>query len=102
MLWEDESRTAREGRRSRLAQLDWALELLEELNLRGEPTVPSAVRQRLEQLGILIMPQESPTAVLEKVLMVQEVYLLHPVEVYGEGRGAYRRSRARSDPSRGE
>ncbi len=84
--WEEETRSARDGRRSRLAELDWALELLEELNLKGEPTVPTALRTRLERLGIRIRPQDSPTAVLEKVLLVQEVYLLHPVEVFGGGR----------------
>lgn len=68
----------RAGRRSRLVQLDQALEILEELNLRGELTVPAPVRRSLEQLGVMILPRESPTAVLEKVLIVQEVYLLHP------------------------
>lgn len=84
--WEEESRSARDGRRSRLAELDWALEVLEELNLRGDATVPAWIRERLEKMGIRVRPQETPTGVLEKVLVVQEVYLLHPVEVYGGGR----------------
>jgi len=61
-----------------LVELDRALEILEELNLRGERLVPEALRGRLQALGVVILPRESPTAVLEKVLLVQEVYLLHP------------------------
>lgn len=79
MSWEGETGEGRADRRSRLIQLDRILETLEELNLRGEQMVPEAVRERLKQMGIPIMPQESPTTVLEKVLVVQEVYLLHPV-----------------------
>ena len=46
--------------------------------------VPESVRERLKQLGIPISPRESPTTVLEKVLVVQEVYLLHPVPPSGK------------------
>jgi len=73
----------RAGRRSRLVQLDRALEVLEDLNLRGERTVPETVLRSLEALGVMILPRESPTAVLEKVLIVQEVYLLHPAPPSG-------------------
>jgi len=83
LSWEDETGAVRAGRRSRLVQLDRALEVLEELNLRGERTVPETVRRNLEALGVMILPRESPTAVLEKVLIVQEVYLLHPAPPTG-------------------
>jgi hypothetical protein len=83
MSWDGESRAAREGRRTRLTELDGALEILEELNLRGEPTVPRAFRVRLQAMGVPTMPRDSPTSLLEKVLVVQEVYLLHPVEIDG-------------------
>jgi len=79
LSWEGETGDVRADRRSRLVQLDRILETLEELNLRGEQLVPEVVRERLKQLGILILPQETPTTVLEKVLLVQEVYLLHPM-----------------------
>ncbi|MHB1502196.1 MAG: hypothetical protein ACYCYK_13860 [Candidatus Dormibacteria bacterium] len=76
--WEDESGQVRASRRSRLVELDRALEILEELNLRGEQLVPEPLRAHLRALGLAILPRESPTSVLEKVLVVQEVYLLHP------------------------
>jgi hypothetical protein len=78
---EAESRAARTGRRIRLAELDSALELLEELNLRGEETVPPRLRVRLQAMGVPVVPRDSPTSVLEKVLVVQDVYLLHPLEL---------------------
>ncbi len=78
LSWEDEPGQVRASRRSRLVELDRALEILEELNLRGERLVPEALRRSLQALGVVILPKESPTAVLEKVLVVQEVYLLHP------------------------
>ncbi|MDA8394749.1 MAG: hypothetical protein M0T72_05810 [Candidatus Dormibacteraeota bacterium] len=81
MSWEEESRSARDGRRNRLAELDSALELLEELNLRGEATVPPRLRIRLQAMGVPVGPRDSPTSLLEKVLVVQDVYLLHPVEL---------------------
>ncbi|MHB1893108.1 MAG: hypothetical protein ACYDEA_04345 [Candidatus Dormibacteria bacterium] len=84
LSWEGETGAVRAGRRSRLVQLDRALEILEELNLRGEQTVPEPVRRSLESLGVMLLPRESPTAVLEKVLIVQEVYLLHPVPPLGK------------------
>lgn len=84
MSWEGETGEVRADRRSRLIQLDRILETLEELNLRGEQMVPESVRERLKQLGIPISPRESPTTVLEKVLVVQEVYLLHPVPPSGK------------------
>lgn len=84
MSWEGETGEVRADRRSRLIQLDRILETLEELNLRGERMVPESVRERLKQLGIPISPRESPTTVLEKVLVVQEVYLLHPVPPSGK------------------
>ncbi len=81
MSREEESRAARDGRRNRLAELDSALELLEELNLRGQATVPPTLRSRLQAMGVPVVPQDSPTSLLEKVLVVQDVYLLHPVEL---------------------
>lgn len=84
LSWEGETGEVRADRRYRLVQLDRALEVLEELNLRGERTVPEPVRRTLAQLGIMILPRESPTVVLEKVLIVQEVYLLHPVPPPGK------------------
>jgi hypothetical protein len=84
LSWEGETGEVRADRRSRLIQLDRILETLEELNLRGERMVPESVRERLKQLGIPISPRESPTTVLEKVLVVQEVYLLHPVPPSGK------------------
>ncbi len=78
---EEESRAARDGRRNRLAELDSALELLEELNLKGEETVPPRLRVRLQAMGVPVLPRDSPTSLLEKVLVVQDVYLLHPVEL---------------------
>ena len=78
---EEESRAARVGRRNRLAELDSALELLEELNLKGEETVPPRLRVRLQAMGVPVLPRDSPTSLLEKVLVVQDVYLLHPVEL---------------------
>jgi len=57
------------------------LEVLEELNLEGERTVPPEVRRQLELSGISCLADESPSAVLERVLNGQEVYLLHPVTV---------------------
>lgn len=83
LSWEGETGPVRAGRRSRLVQLDRALEVLEELNLRGEPTVPEPVRRSLESLGLVILPRDSPTSVLEKILIVQEVYLLHPAPSEG-------------------
>ena len=78
LIWEDESGQVRTSRRSRLVELDRALEVLEELNLRGEQLVPGPLTAHLRALGLAILPRESPTAVLDKVLAVQEVYLLHP------------------------
>ena len=78
VTWDSESWQARAIRRSRLFALDQALGFLEELNLRGEPLVPQALSTRLRGLGITILPRDSPTSVLGKVLVVQEVYLLHP------------------------
>ncbi len=77
LIWEDESGQVRANRRSHLVELDVALEVLEELNLRGEQLVPGSLRAHLRALGITILPRESPTSLLEKVLVVQEVYLLH-------------------------
>jgi hypothetical protein len=79
--WQEESGQGRQIRRSRLIELDQALEVLEELNLSGERHVPESVRGRLRKLGIVITPKETPTAVLERVLIVQEVYLLHPEQM---------------------
>ncbi len=79
--WQEEPGQVRETRRSRLIELDQALEVLEELNLSGERHVPESVRGRLKKLGIAILPKETPTAVLERVLVVQEVYLLHPEQM---------------------
>ncbi len=81
MSREEESRAARDGRRNRLAELDSALELLEELNLNGQATVPPTLRIRLQAMGVPVVPHDSPTSLLEKVLVVQDVYLLHPVEL---------------------
>lgn len=78
LIWEDESGQVRASRRSRLVELDRALEVLEELNLRGEQLVPGPLKARLRALGLAILPRESPTSVLDKVLAVQEVYMLHP------------------------
>jgi hypothetical protein len=81
LTWEGESGPQRADRRSRLGQLDRVLEVLEELNLEGERTVPPEVRRQLELSGISCLADESPSAVLERVLNGQEVYLLHPVTV---------------------
>lgn len=81
LSWEGESGPQRADRRSHLGQLDRVLEVLEELNLEGERTVPSEVRRQLEICGIVTLAEESPSAVLERVLNGQEVYLLHPVTV---------------------
>lgn len=81
LSWEGESGPQRADRRSHLGQLDRVLEVLEELNLEGERTVPSEVRRQLEICGIVTLADESPSAVLERVLNGQEVYLLHPVTV---------------------
>ena len=79
LSWEGESGPQRADRRSHLGQLDRVLEVLEELNLEGEPTVPSEVRRQLDLCGIATRAEESPSAVLERVLNGQELYLLHPV-----------------------
>ncbi|HVB14058.1 MAG TPA: hypothetical protein VNH38_04795 [Candidatus Dormibacteraeota bacterium] len=81
LSWEGESGPQRADRRSHLGQLDRVLEVLEELNLEGERTVPPEVRRQLELCGIVTLAEESPSAVLERVLNGQEVYLLHPVTV---------------------
>lgn len=81
LSWEGESGSQRADRRSHLGQLDRVLEVLEELNLEGESTVPSEVRRQLELCGIATLAEESPSAVLERVLNGQELYLLHPVTV---------------------
>lgn len=81
LSWEGESGSQRADRRSHLGQLDRVLEVLEELNLEGERTVPPEVRRQLELCGIVTLAEESPSAVLERVLNGQEVYLLHPVTV---------------------
>ena len=78
LIWEDESGQVRASRRSRLVELDRALEVLEELNLRGEQFVPGPLKASLRAFGLAILPRESPTSVLDKVLAVQEVYMLHP------------------------
>lgn len=85
MGWAEESRAARDGRRTRLTELDGALEVLEELNLRGETMVPQALRIRLQAMGVPTVPRDSPTSLLEKVLVVQEVYLLHPLALPDPG-----------------
>jgi hypothetical protein len=79
LTWEGESGPQRANRRSRLGQLDRVLEVLEELNLEGERTVPPEIRRQLELCGIVSLADESPSAVLERVLNGQELYLLHPV-----------------------
>jgi len=79
LTWEGESGSQRADRRSHLGQLDRVLEVLEELNLEGEVRVPLEVRRQLELCGIMTRVDESPSAVLERVLNGQEVYLLHPV-----------------------
>lgn len=79
MSWEGESGPQRADRRSHLGQLDRVLEVLEELNLEGEFIVPLEVRRQLELCGIATLAEESPSAVLERVLNGQELYLLHPV-----------------------
>ena len=61
-----------------MVELDQALAVLEELNLRGEEFVPGPLRAHLRALGLVILPRESPTSLLDKVLAVQEVYMLHP------------------------
>jgi len=81
LSWEGESGSQRADRRSHLGQLDRVLEVLEELNLEGERTVPLEVRRELERCGIGTLADESPSAVLERVLNGQEIYLLHPVTV---------------------
>jgi hypothetical protein len=81
LTWEGESGPQRANRRSHLGQLDRVLEILEELNLEGERTVPEEVRRQLEMCGIACLADESPSAVLERVLNGQEVYLLHPMTV---------------------
>lgn len=81
MSWEGESGPQRADRRSHLGQLDRVLEVLEELNLEGERIVPPEVRRQLELCGIVTLADESPSAVLERVLSGQEIYLLHPVTV---------------------
>ena len=96
LSWEGETGPVRAGRRSRLVQLDRVLGVLEELNLAGERTVPEGVRRSLESLGVVILPMESPTAVLEKVLVVQEVYLLHPAEPVASATWLPRSNRSRS------
>ncbi|HEY6538606.1 MAG TPA: hypothetical protein VI138_06150, partial [Candidatus Dormibacteraeota bacterium] len=79
LSWEGESGSERADRRSHLGQLDRVLEVLEELNLEGEVTVPQDVRRQLDLCGIATLAEESPSAVLERVLNGQELYLLHPV-----------------------
>ncbi len=81
LSWEGESGPQRADRRSHLGQLDRVLEVLEELNLEGERTVPAEVRRQLEVCGIATIAEDSPSAVLERVLNGQELYLLHPVAV---------------------
>lgn len=81
MTWEGESGPQRADRRSHLGRLDRVLEVLEELNLEGERTVPPDVLHQLELCGIVTLAEESPSAVLERVLNGQEIYLLHPVTV---------------------
>ena len=81
LSWEGESGPQRADRRSHLGQLDRVLEVLEELNLEGERIVPKAVRRQLDLCGIVTLADDSPSAVLERVLNGQEVYLLHPVTV---------------------
>jgi hypothetical protein len=61
--------------------LDRLLEVLEELNLEGERKVPPEVRRQLELCGIASLADETPSAVLERVLNGQELYLLQPVIV---------------------
>ncbi|MGH7608492.1 MAG: hypothetical protein ACREOD_00895 [Candidatus Dormibacteria bacterium] len=81
LSWESESGPERADRRSHLSELDQVLEVLEALNLEGTRRVPPAVRRRLELSGIATQAEESPSAVLERVLSGQEVYLLHPTVV---------------------
>ncbi|MGA2872853.1 MAG: hypothetical protein ABSF27_04610 [Candidatus Dormibacteria bacterium] len=81
LTWEGESGPQRADRRSHLGQLDRLLEVLEELNLEGERTVPPEVRRQLELCGIASLVDETPSAVLERVLTGQELYLLQPVIV---------------------
>jgi hypothetical protein len=79
LSWEGESGPQRADRRSHLGQLDRVLVVLEVLNLEGEFIVPLEVRRQLELCGIATLAEESPSAVLERVLNGQELYLLHPV-----------------------
>ena len=98
MSWEGESGPQRADRRSHLGQLDRVLEVLEELNLEGERIVPSEVRRQLELCGIVTLADESPSAVLERVLNGQEIYLLHPVIVLPPKLEGRRSRSPRSDP----
>jgi hypothetical protein len=77
LTWQCESVSGRAYRRSRLLRLDQVLEVLEELNLRDEGQVPESVTSLLNRFGVATEPQDTPTLVLEKVLLVQEGYLLH-------------------------
>ncbi len=95
-MWELESGEQRSSRRTRLLELDRALEVLEELNLSGRRRLPPVLRRRLEELGVDTAADESPSSVLERVLNGQEVYLLHPVVAPGEVR---HRGRRRSVPT---
>ena len=63
-------------RRSRLHELDSVLDALEQLNLRDSTSIPSNLRQSLEELGVSV-PRNKPniTDLIERVWELQEHYL---------------------------
>ncbi len=68
--------TTETERRSNLRRLDDILEALERLNLRDARELPAAVRQRLEQEGIVVEPGVTFTRLIELVWAAQERYLI--------------------------
>jgi hypothetical protein len=55
-----------------LHELDGLLEALEQLNLRNQTTLPSGIRKRLQELGMVDVKGVDPSVLIPRVLDEQQ------------------------------